>query len=195
MKSENIKLIIGLGNPGILYENTPHNIGNHFVKWFFDKALKEKIGNKIIKWKNNKNLSAKIASLEIHDSKIILALPSTFMNLSGNAIQKILNFYHIDSKEIIIAHDDADLVSGNFKLTYSCSSAGHKGIESTIHHLGTQNFWRLKIGVRPENLNESLYRIKAGDFVIKKMTIKNRKIISDSYLKMLEELIRWIKNT
>gem|GEM_PF-1877454 len=83
---------------------------------------------------------ANIASLEMSGCKLVFAIPNVYMNESGLAIQKIANFYDIDSKQIIVAHDDADLVTGNFKIAYGCSSAGHKGIESTIANLNTPNF-------------------------------------------------------
>ncbi len=195
IKQNNTKIIIGLGNPGKEYMTTPHNIGKGFINWFFDMAQKNKEGNKVLKWKKNKSVLADIASFEIGDIKVIFATPTGFMNLSGLTASKLINFYNLDPKQVIVIHDDADLVAGNFKITYGCSSAGHKGIESIISNLKTQSFWRLKIGVRPENLNQSLYRIKAGDFVIKKMTIKNRKIIEKRYPDAYTELLRWIKNT
>ena len=194
LKTEKIKIIIGLGNPGEEYSNTPHNIGKNFINWFFDFIVENKLGSKTLKWKKNKSVMGDVASLEIGGVKLILAIPTGFMNLSGLTALKLINFYGVDPKQVIVVHDDTDLVAGNFKITYGCSSAGHKGIESTISNLKTQSFWRLKIGVRPDNLNQSLYRIKAGDFVIKKMSIKNKKIIENRFDDIYVELSKWIKD-
>ncbi len=195
MKQNKTKIIVGLGNPGKIYENTPHNMGNMFMQWFFEFITKEHPDYNITKWKNNKSVLAKIAVLQIQNTNIILALPNVFMNESGLSVAKIAEFYNASPQQIIIIHDDTDLAIGHFKITYGCSSAGHKGIESIMANIHTQNFWRLKIGVRPKHLSQSIYRVKAGDFVLKKMTIQNTKIIKNLYPNIAKELLRWIHNT
>jgi len=121
MDKINIKLIVGLGNPGGEYENTRHNMG--FI--FIDK-LPEQLKN-----------------------KVIIAKPQTFINNSGTAVLALVKKEKIKPENILIVHDDIDIAWGNFKFSFGRSSAGHKGVESIIKALKTKNFWRLRIGIQP----------------------------------------------
>jgi len=129
-------IIIGLGNPGNKYLNTRHNIGFRVIDQFKEK-------NKFPEFK----LSRKFHSLISKDKKIILAKPQTFMNKSGQAIKALASFYK--TKDLIIIHDDIDLLEGKIKISKSRGSAGHKGIESIIKEIG-KDFIRIRIGIQPE---------------------------------------------
>lgn len=130
-----MKLIVGLGNPGEKYTKTRHNIGFCVID---NMAQKEGIG-----FDFDQKSESEVG--EIAEAK--LAKPQTFMNNSGEAVSKIKNFYKIDDDDIIIIHDDVDLEIGKIRISLGGSSAGHKGVQSIIDHLGTDNFWRVRVGV------------------------------------------------
>lgn len=130
-----MRLVVGLGNPGEKYENTRHNIGFRIL----DKiAEKQGIG-----FSFEKKFEAEISE----NDNMKLAKPQTFMNESGKAVQKIADFYKIDHNNIIVIHDDVDLEIGKIRISCGGSSAGHKGVQSIIDHLGSEDFWRVRVGV------------------------------------------------
>lgn len=154
-----MKLIVGLGNPGLKYDKTRHNLGflliEKFLKEFsvgkrivFSKSKKFKAEICEIEWNRKSTLGKKLNSME----KVILAKPETYMNNSGMAVKTISDFYKIDSSDIWILHDDLDFVVGGLKIRQGGSSAGHRGIESIIKSLGTDKFWRFRLGIgKPKN--------------------------------------------
>ena len=119
---DKIKLIVGLGNPGKEYERTRHNVGFLFIE-----ILENNFKNK----------------------KIILAKSQNFMNESGKAVATLIKLYKLNPENVLIVHDDIDILWGDFKFSFGRSSAGHKGVESVIKSLKTKNFWRLRIGIQP----------------------------------------------
>ena len=133
------KLLIGLGNPGKQYQNTRHNLGQVLVKKYA-RSLN-------IDLKTHQQFLALIGTHRVGESKIILATPTTYMNLSGQSVAKIVNFYKILSEDIYVVHDDLDLGVGESKIQFDRGPAGHNGIKSIIDHLGTQAFWRLRLGI------------------------------------------------
>lgn len=142
-------LLIGLGNPGNKFENTRHNIG--FI------AIDEICADECVSFKNNDNLESKITDIEINGEKVKLVKPQTFMNESGRAAEKIKNYYKIDNELICVIYDDIDLEFGTIRVSFSGSSAGHKGIQSIIDHIG-EDFWRIRIGIgRPKNIPVEKY--------------------------------------
>jgi len=144
-----MKLIIGLGNPGEKYANTRHNLGFLAIERFFkDYSPVHKT-----EWKDEKKLKSKIAIIDwiskhsTESERVILAKPQTFMNNSGMAVKLIADYYKINPSDIWIAHDDLDLPIGAFKIRFGGSAAGHKGVESVIAALGTEKFWRFRMGI------------------------------------------------
>jgi peptidyl-tRNA hydrolase, PTH1 family len=135
----NIKLIVGLGNPGKKYVKTRHNAGFNVVD-----LLAEQWG---VAWKNWKGV-AEIAVMAPGE-KVILAKPSLFMNLSGTPVRSLLNYYGILPGEIIVVSDDFSLKQGVLRLRLGGSSGGHNGLESIITETGTSAFPRLKLGIGP----------------------------------------------
>jgi len=135
-----MRLIVGLGNPGEKYLHNRHNVGFMVVdKITLDKA---------VQWKFEEKFKAEVARL----GDDILVKPQTFMNNSGESVSKIVNFYKIPVENVIVVHDDVDLPFGQVKMQKNAGSAGHKGVESVIYSLGSQNFTRVRLGVgRPEN--------------------------------------------
>ena len=131
--------IVGLGNPGKKYENTRHNIGFVAID-----ALAEKYGIRIAEKKHK----AICGSGYIEGVKVILVKPQTFMNLSGESVREVLDFYKLDPEtEMLVMYDDISLEPGNIRIRKKGSAGGHNGIKSIIAHAGTQNFVRIKIGV------------------------------------------------
>jgi peptidyl-tRNA hydrolase, PTH1 family len=150
-------LIVGLGNPGSKYDDTPHNAGFLVI----DKLL-EKYG---LNSKANKKLHAEIAETEIHGKKIVFAKPTTFMNESGKAIKELVKRYKSAVSSIWLVHDEIDLELGKIKIVKNRGSAGHKGVESAIEHIGTNNFVRFRIGILPENLTKTQSKAIMNKFV------------------------------
>ena len=132
-------VIVGLGNPGKKYENTRHNAGFIAID-----ALADKYGISI----SEKKHKALCGSGVIEGNKVVLVKPQTFMNLSGESVRSIMDFYKIDPEEdMLVIYDDISLAPGNIRIRKKGSAGGHNGIKSIIAHAGTQNFMRVKVGV------------------------------------------------
>lgn len=131
-------LIVGLGNPGCEYENTRHNIGFDVIDYI---AKENNININKEKFKGN------YGDGFINGEKVILLKPLTYMNLSGESIREISNFYKIDNKNIIVIYDDISLDVGRMRIRPKGSAGGHNGIKSIIANLGTEEFPRIKVGV------------------------------------------------
>ena len=141
-------IIVGLGNPGIKYEKTRHNVGFMFV----DVVAKANSAT----FKLDKNLEAMVAEIYIKNEKHILVKPITYMNNSGNAVYKVLNYYKkenkIDVNDLIVIYDDMDLPLGSLRIRKNGSSGGHNGMKSIISCINSTEFKRIRIGIgRPEN--------------------------------------------
>lgn len=130
-----MKMIVGLGNPLKEYEYTRHNVGFMVLDY---------LG---LDFREEKKFQAYISKQKIKNEDVIFVKPTTFMNLSGIAVAKISNYYHILPKDILIIQDDLDLPFGRFKIKTNSSSGGHNGIKSIIESLKTNSFGRLKIGI------------------------------------------------
>lgn len=158
-----MKLIVGLGNPGREYAATRHNIGFMVVD-----RLAHKLGLAVEK----KKFNALLGQGQIRSERVLLAKPQTYMNLSGEAVTALLNWYKLEPADLIVVFDDMDLPPGKLRIRLEGSSGGHKGMESIILALGTDGFPRLRIGVgRPEtpefdSANYVLSRLTAGDVKI-----------------------------
>ena len=134
-----MKIFVGLGNPTPEYAATKHNVGFMLADRLADKL-------DVFTWRDKFN--ALVAETFLDGEKILLVKPQTFMNLSGEAVAPLMNFYKLDAADLIVAHDDMDLPIGTIRLRPKGSGGGHHGIESIIQHLGgEQNFPRVRIGV------------------------------------------------
>lgn len=161
-------LIIGLGNPGKKYKNTRHNVGFLTLDYF------QKINN-FPAFKLRKSFNSFISSEKIGEEKIILAKPQTFMNLSGQAIKKLFAVHCCAFTELLIVHDDIDLPLGKIKIVKNRGAAGHKGVESIIKGLGTKNFVRFRVGIKPKEGKSK----NAEKFVLKKFFKNEEKIVKE----------------
>lgn len=167
-----MKLIVGLGNPGDRYKNTRHNIGFMFLD-----ELKNDLN---LEFSLNKQLKSLIAFANINGEKIIFAKPQTFMNLSGEAVLSIVNYYKLEIEDIVIVYDDLDLPSGKIRIRKTGSSGGHKGMSNIIQLLKTSEIKRIRIGI----MNNS--NIDTIDYVLGKFTIDEEAQIRLTLSKSLE---------
>lgn len=166
-----MKLVVGLGNPGKEYNLTRHNVG--FI--ILDKYLGD------INWSSKFN--GLYYEKNINNEKVIFVKPQSYMNLSGNVVQKFINFYKIDSKDLLVIHDDLDLPVGKFRIKINSSSGGHNGIKDIISCLNTNEFVRLKIGIS-QNRN-----IDTKDYVLGKFSKSDLEIIeknNNAYKEIIE---------
>ncbi len=131
-------LVVGLGNPGVEYAATRHNIGFDMVTYLSDKydiPLRSREGKALV----GKGM--------IQGYKVILAQPQTYMNLSGESVRALMDYYKLAEEELVVIYDDISLEVGQIRVRPKGSAGGHNGIKSIIAHLGTQEFARIKIGV------------------------------------------------
>lgn len=148
-------LIVGLGNPGTEYAATRHNIGFDMVTYLSDKygiALRSKEGKAIV----GKGV--------IEGQKVMLVQPQTYMNLSGESVRALMDYYKLTTDEIVIIYDDISMPVGQVRIRPKGSAGGHNGIKSIIAHLGTQEFPRIKIGVGAKPKNGDLVKHVLGRF-------------------------------
>ena len=144
-------IIVGLGNPGRKYENTRHNAGFMSVETLADKCRIDI---------ETKKFKALVGNGVCEGQKTVLVKPQTFMNLSGESVREIVDFYKIDlTQELIVIYDDVSLEPGQLRIRKKGSAGGHNGIKSIIQHLGTQEFLRIKVGVgeKPEGYDLADY--------------------------------------
>lgn len=134
-----IKLIVGLGNPGRQYEKTRHNAG--FL--FLDSLLASCDGS----WQHEGKFQGTLAECLLTHHQALLLKPDTFMNLSGQAVGKVARYYKILPEEILVIHDELDFEAGLVKLKKGGGHAGHNGLRDIIAHLGSNEFYRLRIGI------------------------------------------------
>jgi PTH1 family peptidyl-tRNA hydrolase len=148
-----IRLIVGLGNPGTVYQTHRHNVGF----WFVDALAHLYSSN----FKKESRFFCDVATCDIANNAVRLIKPHTYMNRSGQSIQSIAKFYQINSSEILVVHDELDLNPGIARLKYSGGHGGHNGLRDTIKALGSNDFYRLRIGIgHPGN------KARVSDFVL-----------------------------
>lgn len=147
-----MKLIVGLGNPGRKYQNTRHNVGYLVAeKIAADKELSAiDVKNKFIQ---NKKFSADICQTRAKGEKVILAKPTTFMNLSGKTVSALMQYFESDISELIVISDDVDIPLGQVRVRLGGSSGGHNGLQNIIDALESDQFVRVRVGISGENKN------------------------------------------
>ena len=178
LNSSSIRLIVGLGNPGLKYNKTRHNFGFLFLD-FLQK------NRKFLPFKEQKKYFAEVSTGEIKDKKVTLLKPLTFMNQSGKSVLAWTNFFKIAPEEILIINDDLDLDFGNFKFRARGGSGGHNGLKDISRLLNTENFPRLKIGI-----NDSSARryVETSDFVLSRFSPEQLNKIPSIFSGVLEKL-------
>lgn len=156
----NLRLIVGLGNPGKKYQHTKHNVGFDTLD-LLAKEMNEK-------FKRSIRFNAEIAK----GSKFVLLKPLTYMNLSGNSIIKVMKYYNLEPEDILVIYDDLDLPAGKIRIRYQGSSGGHNGMKSIIQHIG-QDFNRIRIGVGRNN------NVAVVNDVLGKLSKPDRKLVDE----------------
>jgi len=159
-----IRLIVGLGNPGNQYEKTRHNIGQMLLDWLPYSA----------RWTNK--YKSEFASVRVGDEQIALLKPQTYMNLSGEAVAPCAAFFKLKPEEILVVHDELDLPYGQVAFKAGGGTAGHNGLKSIVQQLGSNQFYRLRMGIgRPEHGDVSSWVLSSFS--------KDEKIYIDDYLR------------
>ena len=161
-------LIVGLGNPGKEYDGTRHNIGYACVESLVTSH------SDFDGWITKKDLKCQQTSATIGGTKVVVIKPTTFMNLSGEAVQAVQNFYKISASNTVVVADELDIPFGQIKTKVGGSSAGHNGIKSSIQHSG-ENFGRVRIGINSEHRTKN----DEKDFVLKKFSSDEQANLSD----------------
>lgn len=187
-----IKFIAGIGNIGSKYENTRHNFGHQYIQLLSYKYS--------VFLKRNNILRGYISELKIKNFITYLFIPNSYVNNSGLSISKCINFYRLSLSEVLIVHDELDLLPGSIRITLGTQvKASHRGIKDIIDKLDNNfNFYRLRIGIgRPHNNNEivnfvlnqpSDYEKNKIDFIINKTIFYTEDIISGNFIKVMNKL-------
>jgi PTH1 family peptidyl-tRNA hydrolase len=163
-----MKLVVGLGNPGLEYENTRHNIGFMAVDRF--------LSNNNIEAHLEPKFQGILGSCTINGEKALILKPVTFMNLSGESVIKVVNFYKIKVEDILVICDDLDSRFSRIRCRAKGSAGGHNGIKSIISHTGTQNFKRVRVGV-----GEKPARMDLADYVLGHFSKEDVPIMEDAF--------------
>lgn len=182
-----MKIIIGLGNPGLEYKNTRHNVGFMVID-----VLAEQHD---LVWKNNKKFQAKICQ----NKNFILIKPQTFMNNSGKTALAILSYYKLLPRKfglfinknnnlsdvLTVIHDDVDIELGKYKISINSGSAGHQGVQSIINYLKTKKFQRIRIGIRSNLIN----KITTEKFVLQRFSGEELRVVKKIIIDHLLNLV------
>ena len=169
-----MKLVVGLGNPGLEYNNTRHNVGFMFLDYNgYDFKL-------------NKKFNALECETTINDEKVMFIKPLSFMNLSGEVVVKYVKYFKIKLSDILVIQDDLDMEVGKYKLMYNHGDGGHNGIKNIILSLGSREFLRLKIGISKKK------EIDTKDYVLGKFSPKELKNINLVFDKLNSFIIDYI---
>lgn len=152
-------LLVGLGNPGQEYELTRHNAGFMCLDNFVDKT------DEMADWIDKKDLKCQLSSGQLGDTRVVAIKPTTFMNLSGEAVREVLDFYKINPQHVLVIHDELDIDFGQIRLRIGGSHAGHNGVKSVSQHIG-EEYGRVRVGVGPKTPTE----IPSEKFVLQNFT-------------------------
>lgn len=156
-------LLVGLGNPGKEYELTRHNVGFLCLDNFVAKT------DGMEDWVEKKSLKCQISTGRLGDARVLAIKPTTFMNLSGQAVQAVINFYKLSTEHIAVVHDDLDIDFGQIRLRIGGTAAGHNGIKSITEQIG-EDYGRVRVGVGPKRPA----RIKSEDFILQKFSAEEQ---------------------
>jgi PTH1 family peptidyl-tRNA hydrolase len=170
-----IRLFVGLGNPGADYDDTRHNAGF----WWLDALARELNTTLMV----DKSYHGLVARISFQGQPVWLLKPQTFMNLSGKSVVALANFFKISTQEILVAHDELDIEPGQAKLKLGGSHAGHNGLRDIHAQLGTDQYWRLRLGIgHPGNKAEVVH------WVLKKPSLDHRVAIDQTIDRALKAL-------
>jgi len=181
-----VDIIVGLGNPGTQYQNSRHNIGFSVLEKIV--ATVSNAGHNL-KWK--KKFFACILNLKFQDKDLILVKPQTFMNLSGRAVKDITDYYNIDYSQLLVIYDDFHLPLGRIRIKERGSSGGHHGMDSIISYLQSEDFPRLRIGIRNDRLLENL---DYSDFVLTNFLPEEKEVVENTITRAVQAVEEILNN-
>ncbi|MBE6135971.1 MAG: aminoacyl-tRNA hydrolase [Erysipelotrichaceae bacterium] len=172
-----MKLIVGLGNPGKKYEGTRHNMGFMTIDLLSDVS-KVDVDREVFQ--------GLLGRGKILDQDVMLFKPTTFMNLSGNAVREVVNYFKIDINDVVVVYDDMALAPGTIRLRLSGSSGGQKGMQNIIEQLGTDKIKRIRVGIgEPED--------NAIDYVLGKPLKEEKELIDQAITNAKDALLLYLK--
>lgn len=184
-----MKIIVGLGNIGNEYEGTRHNAGFMFLD-LMASCREIAPADNVILFHTEKKFEADIAETQVNGEKLLLVKPATYMNASGKATAKILDFYKVDFKDLIVVSDDVDLPLGTIRVRKEGSSGGHKGLQNIIDSIKSEDFTRIRIGIASKNEKKS--ETDTRDFVLEKFSKREQPIIEKTILMGVEHLAKYL---
>lgn len=176
-EAQNIKLIVGLGNPGTRYARSRHNVGFLIVERF---ARAHTLAFA------RKRFNAEIAEGTIGDARVMIVKPQSFMNLSGEAVGKLFAFYKIAPHDLIVVYDDLDLPLGKMRMRPQGSAGGHHGMESIIARIGTSDFPRLRVGIGRPNPDADV------DHVLGNFDADEHDVMDETFVRAVEAIDTWL---
>ncbi|MFM7362693.1 MAG: aminoacyl-tRNA hydrolase [Cyanobium sp.] len=164
-----LQLLVGLGNPGAKYADTRHNVGFMVLERLARRAA--------VSFRSQPRLHALLAELGNGEQRLRLLMPQTFMNDSGRAIRAALDWYRLDPSQLLVIVDDMDLPLGRLRLRATGSAGGHNGLRSTIQHLGSQDFARLRIGIGAPAEHPAERRARTLSHVLGRFSAEERPLL------------------
>lgn len=174
-----MKMVIGLGNPGKKYEKTRHNIGFQVI---------DELANRLNAPPMQSKFNGMYTVIHRPEGKVILVKPLTYMNLSGECVRPLMDYYQVDVDDVIVLYDDLDFQPGELKLRQKGSAGGHNGMKSLIAHLGTDRFKRVRLGIgRPTN------EMKISDYVLSDFSKEEISVIQVMVDKSADACVDWLK--
>ena len=171
-----MKLVVGLGNPDKQYDNTRHNVGFMLLDYIFDSS------NFVI----NKKMNAMEYITNINGEKVVVIKPTTYMNLSGDAVSKYVNFYKLDVSDVVVIQDDLDMPLGRVKLISNHGDGGHNGIKDIVLKLSSKCFLRVKIGIGKSDMMET------KDYVLGKFKNEDREVLNGVFFRLRDIIYDYI---
>lgn len=177
---ESYRLIVGLGNPGAAYEETRHNIGFRVIRALADKYK--------LSFRSASQLEGEVAKGIVQEKKALLFLPMTYMNESGHAVKRCLDYFKVPLGALLVVSDEIYLPLGTMRLRKEGSSGGHNGLKSIEAHLGSQNYARLRIGISDRQEGE------LADYVLGRFSPEEREKLPEIVEKACEQVIDWLKS-
>ena len=172
-------LIVGLGNPGTKYEKTRHNMGFRVLD-----LLSEETGIEVTK----EVFTGLLGRGKIFDNDVLLFKPTTYMNLSGTAVQQVVHYFKVNIDDIIVVYDDMALAPGTIRMRIQGSSGGQKGIQNIIEQLGTDKIKRIRVGIG-EPIDNAI------DYVLGKPTKEEEPLINDAVIRAVEAIKEALKSS
>ena len=173
-------LIVGLGNPGTKYAHTRHNVGFDVLD-----ALSRKLGVSISREKEQ----ALIGECFVGGQKVILALPQTYMNLSGESVMRLVSWYKIEPENLLVVYDDIDIPQGHIRIRKNGSAGTHNGMRSIVGLLGYENFPRLRVGVGQKREGYEL-----ADWVLGHYIGEEQEVADKAFLQAADAIVEYIEN-